>query len=177
MEQLTLWSGGVPAKPSASQDSDNHSATTEETSRLSSCEPVTQSSQDGSCGKTSPEYSAPQEIPSGVFWQGLLGTIPLSNRLVVNGRAVGFCAPRTPKGTTARGAFSMLNTSVSPNDAKESSLWQVLEKTGGHLAKYSLSEKACAGILRRAEKRGKKLPPMLEKALREQCTCQGEETV
>ena len=32
--------------------------------------------------------------------------------------------------------------------------------------KYSLSSRACAGILRRAEKRGKTLPPMLEAALR-----------
>jgi hypothetical protein len=32
--------------------------------------------------------------------------------------------------------------------------------------RYSLSPKACAGILRRAKKRGKSLPPMLEQALR-----------
>ena len=32
--------------------------------------------------------------------------------------------------------------------------------------KYRLSSRACAGILRRAEKRGKKLPPLLEAALR-----------
>jgi hypothetical protein len=31
--------------------------------------------------------------------------------------------------------------------------------------KYFLSPKACAGILRRAEKRGKKLPTALQKAL------------
>jgi hypothetical protein len=31
--------------------------------------------------------------------------------------------------------------------------------------KYSLSQKACAGILRRAERRGKALPPMLYEAL------------
>jgi hypothetical protein len=29
-----------------------------------------------------------------------------------------------------------------------------------------LSRKACEGILRRAERRGKELPPMLEQALR-----------
>jgi hypothetical protein len=34
--------------------------------------------------------------------------------------------------------------------------------------KYFLSAKACQGILRRAEKRGKKLPEVLERALREQ---------
>jgi hypothetical protein len=32
--------------------------------------------------------------------------------------------------------------------------------------KYFLSPRACAGILRRAEKRGKKLPEHLEAALR-----------
>ena len=31
--------------------------------------------------------------------------------------------------------------------------------------KYSLSPKACAGILRRAERRGKELPPLLKAAL------------
>jgi hypothetical protein len=33
--------------------------------------------------------------------------------------------------------------------------------------KYCLSAKACAGILRRAEKRGKELPQMLKEALEE----------
>jgi hypothetical protein len=33
--------------------------------------------------------------------------------------------------------------------------------------KYFLSAKACAGILRRAEKRGKELPTMLREALEE----------
>lgn len=36
-----------------------------------------------------------------------------------------------------------------------------------YLSKYYLSARACAGILRRAEKRGRELPPMLEAALRE----------
>jgi hypothetical protein len=31
--------------------------------------------------------------------------------------------------------------------------------------RFSLSAKACAGILRRAERRGKALPPMLKQAL------------
>ena len=44
------------------------------------------------------------------------------------------------------------------------SLSDVLE-TGPHLAAYCLSAKACSGILRRAEKRGKELPPMLRTAL------------
>ena len=43
------------------------------------------------------------------------------------------------------------------------SLWQILESNVS--AKYFLSRKACAGILRRAERRGKALPTMLEAAL------------
>jgi hypothetical protein len=64
-----------------------------------------------------------------------------------------------------RGEFSTLNTSASPNDAEGCSLSAVLE-TGPIPQRYYLSAKACQGILRRAEKRGKSLPPMLEAALR-----------
>ena len=64
------------------------------------------------------------------------------------------------------GAFSTLNSSASPNDAVESSLSDALEPEPIQ-PKYYLSQKACTGILRRAEKRGKKLPPMLSRALRQ----------
>lgn len=47
------------------------------------------------------------------------------------------------------------------------SLWQILESNV--TAKYFLSRKACEGILRRAERRGKALPAMLEAALRQVC--------
>jgi len=59
----------------------------------------------------------------------------------------------------------MLNTLESPNDAVESSLSDVLETSGEHLKKYSLSPKAAQGILRRAGRRGKQLPEPLEEAL------------
>ena len=45
-----------------------------------------------------------------------------------------------------------------PREENESRLSQILEDRAH--PKYCLSEKACAGILRRAEKRGKKLPEM-----------------
>lgn len=48
-----------------------------------------------------------------------------------------------------------------PNDRKM--LSDVLED--GVPKKYFLSSKACAGILRRARKRGKAIPPALETAL------------
>lgn len=62
--------------------------------------------------------------------------------------------------------FSTQSFGESPSVAVESRLSQILEDTPH--PKYYLSAKACAGILRRAERRGKKLPPELEKALRAQ---------
>jgi hypothetical protein len=59
-----------------------------------------------------------------------------------------------------------LNTSEYPSVVVESSLSRVLE-TGELPPRFYLSAKACAGILRRATKRGKALPPMLEQALRQ----------
>jgi len=68
-----------------------------------------------------------------------------------------------------RGGSSIPNISMCPRDGGvSSSLVDVLE-TSGSLAKYFLSPKACAGILRRAEKRGKELPPMLKTALKSAC--------
>lgn len=51
----------------------------------------------------------------------------------------------------------------APKDAKESSLSAILQADAPE--KYFLSARACEGILRRAEKRGKKMPPMLWEAL------------
>ena len=61
------------------------------------------------------------------------------------------------------GAYSTLNTGESPNVAVESRLSQILEEQPH--TKYSLTPKACRGILRRAERRGKDLPETLKAAL------------
>lgn len=55
------------------------------------------------------------------------------------------------------------NTGESPNAAVVSRLSQILEVTPQE--KYSLSAKACLGILRRAERRGKDLPERLKAVL------------
>jgi hypothetical protein len=60
--------------------------------------------------------------------------------------------------------FLMLNTSEWPKDADVCSLSDTLE-TGNVPQRFFLSETACAGILRRAEKRGKVLPEQLQRAL------------
>ena len=59
----------------------------------------------------------------------------------------------------------MLNTGEYPSADVESTLSQILEANAPE--KYYLSAKACQGILNRAERRGKKLPQMLEEALME----------
>ena len=61
---------------------------------------------------------------------------------------------------------SMLNTRVRPNAEQESILSQILMVNVPQ--KYYLSPKACLGILRRASVRGKKLPEVLELALKKQ---------
>jgi hypothetical protein len=64
---------------------------------------------------------------------------------------------------TSNGVFLIRNSSESPNAAVECSLSQVLEQNPSD--KYSLSQKAAQGILRRANRRGKTLPVQLQTAL------------
>ncbi len=66
------------------------------------------------------------------------------------------------------------NTGESPNAAVVSRLSQILEATPQ--AKYSLSAKACQGILRRAERRGKDLPETLKAVLLMQSELEGAVT-
>ena len=61
------------------------------------------------------------------------------------------------------GELSTLNTGECPSVVVESRLSQILE--AAPLPKYCLSAKACLGILRRAERRGKDLPEKLKAAL------------
>ena len=70
-------------------------------------------------------------------------------------------------------AFWTLSTSEwnhtlapSLSDDGVCSLSDILEDSGSVPQRYFLSAKACAGILRRAEKRGKQLPPALWMALK-----------
>ena len=63
------------------------------------------------------------------------------------------------------------NTGESPNAAVVSRLSQILEVTPQE--KYSLSAKACQGILRRAERRGKDLPKTLKAVLLMQSESEG----
>lgn len=66
-------------------------------------------------------------------------------------------------GIASGGRFWTHNTSESRNAAAACSLSQVLQPQVSE--RYFLSAKAAAGILRRAERRGKELPPALRQAL------------
>lgn len=61
-----------------------------------------------------------------------------------------------------------LNLTERPRVANPTLLSEILEEEAD--AKYNLSSKACQGILNRANKRGKKLPEILQKALENQVT-------
>lgn len=66
-------------------------------------------------------------------------------------------------GIQSLGELLTLNIGECPKEESVSTLSQILEETPHR--KYYLSVKACLGILRRAEKRGKELPEILRQAL------------
>ena len=122
--------------------------------------------QDSWCGKTSLEHSAPtKEKTSGLPSKGQSGsrsrTLPTFHYLQKeSGRWLtagwGTAGPSPTE-------FSTRSFGECPNADVESRLSQILEDKPHQ--KYSLSAKACAGILNRASRRGKPLPPELEAAL------------
>src|SRR5271165_2705092 len=114
------------------------------------------------CGKTYLESSQQATTPSAVSWARLSAQMmPYSRQGEKDGRVLAWFPGH---GHGSLGGFSTLNISDSPNDASACSLSQVLQTTLIP-PRYYLSAKACAGILRRADKRGKELPELLARAL------------
>jgi len=122
------------------------------------------------CGKTSPELSAqtmektlPQSLrkPS----KSSTKTPPIFLSLSADGQKPDALPAWTENGAL-RGAFSMRSFGESPKEGKESHLSQILEASPH--PKYFLSAKACMGILNRADRKGKPLPPQLREALEKQ---------
>ena len=70
-------------------------------------------------------------------------------------------------GIPSHGECLMHNFGAYPSVAEESSLLSILEADVPE--KYSLSETACRGILRRAANRGNELPSLLRLALMQKC--------
>ncbi len=129
------------------------------------------------CGKDSQIREGASCSPT---WQSLLG----SDLGGLSGKMSPVFCPRMEDGTLAPSSGRFANSGMGsrtecwtlntcewgdgPEPSRSagdvSSLSDVLE-TGPLPPRFSLSAKACSGILRRAERRGKALPPMLKAAL------------
>lgn len=69
------------------------------------------------------------------------------------------------KKTIPRGLAGRINVEEWPNDASVQSLKNILQPMSEVDNRFILSRKACAGMLRRAVKRGKTIPPKLKEAM------------
>ena len=123
------------------------------------------------CGE---EWQTPVEIwPLSIFvWltdcapAGWFGkTSPASCRQMEDGILVPSSGGWQNSGMGGPTEALTLNISVWPSDGSVCLLSDILE-TGDVPQRFYLSPRACAGILRRAEKRGKNLPPHLQRALK-----------
>ena len=92
--------------------------------------------------------------------------------LDLRGASGAVAEPSWEMGGLLLGEYTMHSFGEYPRDANESHLSQILVECADQ--KYYLTEKACTGILRRAEKRGKPLPEELRTALEEQCHFKNE---
>jgi hypothetical protein len=152
--QSTFWSEEHLASPSASPGFDKDSATPEVDSCLRTLRSLNVCNLDGLSGKTSPASCHPTEdgtlVPSSGRW-GNWGMGGPTGSWTLNGAE--HTGTHAPSRSAGEGCLSLV-----------ASLSEVLE-TQPLPQRFSLSAKACSGILRRAERRGKDLPPMLKQAL------------
>ena len=150
MNQSTFLWEEPPANPLASQDSEKDFQTRVATSCLPTVQLLNAIAPSGWYGRTSPVSCRLTEDgtlePSSECWQnsGM-------------GSPTGFLTLNTCEHADTLGP--------SRNGGGVSSLSDILE-IGAMPRRFYLTAKACRGILRRAAKRGKQLPPPLERALR-----------
>ena len=109
---------------------------------------------------SSPSFKRSRRLPTPTFMCLNLNKRHLGQDLLGNTQAMWLVMDGASLGERL-----MLNTGEYPNAVVESTLSQILQENAP--TKYYLSARACQGILNRAERRGKKLPQMLEEALRE----------
>lgn len=69
------------------------------------------------------------------------------------------------KKSMPRGLAGRINVEEWPNDASIKNLTDILQPMSEVDDRFILSPKACAGMLRRAVKRGKTIPPKLKEAM------------
>ena len=152
MPQLTFFAEEPPASLSASPDSERDWMTRVATS-------------------CSPSVPLLQSIgPAGWFGR----TSPVSCHQTADGTLAPSSGSWQNSGMGSPTAFWTLSTSewnhtLAPSLKGDDvcSLLDILEDSGSVPQRYFLSAKACAGILRRAEKRGKELPIALRRALQQ----------
>jgi len=126
----------------------------------------------GWSGKMSPELSAPTKVrtsgrSSTKQSKSSARKPPLFLSLNMDGQQSD-ASPIWEENGALRGVYSTLSFGECPSVESASLLSAILEASPH--PKYSLSAKACLGILRRAERRGKPLPPLLREALERQAT-------
>lgn len=121
------------------------------------------------CGRTSPAPSLPTKAKTSGSSSKSSAKLKTPTPIFLDLRrgAGGILAePSWVMGIPSHGEFSMRAFGESPNVVEESGLWQILEANVPQ--KYFLSARACVGVLRRAERRGKELPTILKTALEQQ---------
>ena len=126
-------------------------------------------------GRTSPAHSAAEHQKDQTLRRSLKKSSKSQNRTPVcmcvyrteDGQNPGAITLKTAPGALL-GEFTMHSFGESPREENASRLSQILEDSPPQ--KYCLSARACEGILRRAEKRGKELPKELHEALLRQCS-------
>ena len=96
---------------------------------------------------------------------------PICLCLTGGGQKLGVCTMKWANGPLL-GEYTTHSFGESPREENASRLSQILQDSAPQ--KFYLSAKACAGILNRAEKRGKDLPEILRTALENQMNCQKE---
>lgn len=155
LEQLTLWSEEAPVSPSLLLETGN---------------PYKENH--GSCSSTFELFvRSVQDTCSGRMSQV---ACPRKDKRARKGALSDSCSQNFANaGMACHGEFWTRNSSEWHNDADVSFLSDVLE-TQDVPQKYFLSPKACAGIIRRAETRGKALPSMLKAALEAVIRCSSD---
>lgn len=166
----------LPAKDFPSQDSEGACKTPGQISVCGSSNSPTSSTPNGQSGKMFPEFLVQRTTPSGAslpHWLAQIGPSYIQTSAASKNTGEANPAVASMSGQTAvwfldldesqRGESLTANFSPWPNNADVCLLSSILETEVPH--KYFLSPRACAGILRRAAKRKKAIPPHLERAL------------
>lgn len=117
---------------------------------------------DSLCGRTSPVLFHPTEGWIFKPCSKKSEKVKFQCLKVIDGLPLDWC--NSPELKSHGGDWTH-NIGESPNEEKESSLPRILQPMEDVPEKYYLSPRACAGVLRRAQERGKKLPEDLRIAL------------